>query len=124
MYALMKVLFVIAIEIVVDKQKEIPIHCQDLFARIFQTVFPIAPKLRAQGAKRAPEIAVSAGFDMAQTANPIGEIKAGVHLIGNSIVTKHLPRYTGEFLNISQTTVVKEIPCIPRKRPYCGCARH
>ena|SRR6266480_880833 len=124
MYAFLKILFVITIEIVVNKQKKILIDCQNLFARIFQTVFPIAPKLRAQRAKRAPEIAVSAGFDVAQTANPIGQIEAGVHLFGYSIITQHLPRYIAKFLNISQTTVVKEIPCIPWKRTYCGAAGH
>jgi len=109
----MKVVLVIAIEIVVDKQKEILIaDCQDLFARVFQIVFLIAPGLSAQGTKRAPEIAVSAGFDMAHTANPIGEIKAGVHLFGYSIITKHFPRNLAEFFNIPQATVVKEISCI------------
>ena len=61
---------------------------------------------------------------MAQIANPMGEIEAGIHLSGYSIITKHLARYIAEFLNISQTTVVKEIPGIPWKRTYGGAARH
>ena len=87
----MKELLVIPIEIVVDEKKVILVaNCEELFARVFQVVFLITPGLSAQRAKRAAEIAVPAGFDVANVANPMSKIKARGHLLGYGIGAKYL----------------------------------
>ena len=109
-----------AVKIVIKEKHSAPFAGgENLPSNVIEFVSLITMAFGCERAERAAEVAITGGFYVSDSAEPISEIVARQHCFRHVFWSETLLDYFAEFFNISEAAVVKYLPRQQRERTDC-----
>src|SRR3989442_13203670 len=114
---------VAAVKIVIEKKHSTPsAGRENLLTNVIEFVGLITTAFSRERAERAAEVAITGGFYVSDSAEPISEIVARQHCFRHVFWSERFLDYFAEFFNISEAAVIKYLPRQQRERTDCRTA--